>query len=109
MASTVLNSPCNVGAAKFEYVGLKPEIVRANRNFLSFKSPSISQRKPLIIRASEKHSDSGGGSSQKIGLTDSECEALVVAGKAPEAPPVPPKPAAPSGTLAVSPLVSSLN
>ncbi|KAI3911349.1 hypothetical protein MKW98_010236 [Papaver atlanticum] len=35
---------------------------------------------------------------KKLGLTDEECEAAVVAGNAPEAPPVPPKPAAPAGT-----------
>lgn len=39
-----------------------------------------------------------------MGMTDAECEAVVVAGNVPEAPPVPPKPAAPAGTPRVSTL-----
>ncbi|KAI3993661.1 hypothetical protein MKX01_002674 [Papaver californicum] len=48
----------------------------------------------MIKASNEKEA----ASSKKLGLTDEECEAAVVAGNAPEAPPVPPKPAAPAGT-----------
>lgn len=102
MASTLLNSTCNGGAAKFDYVGLKPAAATTYPTFLPAR-PSYRARRPSI-RACEKHH---GGSVQKVGLTDAECEALVVAGKAPEAPPAPPRPAAPLGTPVVRPLVSS--
>ncbi|KAI3885219.1 hypothetical protein MKW98_002611 [Papaver atlanticum] len=52
----------------------------------------------FIIKASNEKE----ASLKKLGLTDAECEAAVVAGNAPDAPPVPPKPAAPSGTPLVS-------
>ncbi|KAI8005155.1 hypothetical protein LOK49_LG08G01589 [Camellia lanceoleosa] len=38
---------------------------------------------------------------RKMGLSDEECEAAVVAGNVPQAPPVPPKPAPPAGTPVV--------
>lgn len=106
MASTVLNSPCTVGAAKFDYVGLKQTAV-GNHKFLYSRpsSASVKQRRStnFTIRASEKHHD---GPIKKLGLSDAECEAAVVAGNVPEAPPIPPKPAAPSGTPVVPSLVS---
>ena len=43
---------------------------------------------------------------KKLGRSDAECEAAVVAGNVPEAPPVPPKPASPAGTPVVPLLVS---
>lgn len=44
---------------------------------------------------------------KKMGMSDEECEAAVVAGNIPEAPPAPSKPAAPAGTPVVPSLVSS--
>ncbi|KAL0326163.1 UNVERIFIED_CONTAM: Delta-aminolevulinic acid dehydratase 1, chloroplastic [Sesamum radiatum] len=55
----------------------------------------------LTVRAGETREN---GPLKKMGMSDAECEAAVVAGNIPEAPPVPPKPAAPAGT----PVVSSL-
>lgn len=43
---------------------------------------------------------------KKMGMSDEECEAAVVAGNIPEAPPAPSKPAAPAGTPVVPSLVS---
>lgn len=104
MASMFLNAPCNVGAIKHfdckNYVGL-----RASSNQKldcvghTIKAPP---RRRFIIRASERRDES----MKKMGLTDQECEAAVVAGNVPEAPPVPPKPAAPAGTPSIPFLVS---
>lgn len=102
-SAAMLNSPCNIGAVKFE-VTVKP-----SPNLLCAR-PSIrlNRRRVLTIRSSNEGHDKGSGSGplRKMGLTDEECEAAVVAGNAPEAPPVPPRPAAPAGTPAVSSLVS---
>ncbi|KAJ0024332.1 hypothetical protein Pint_08153 [Pistacia integerrima] len=107
MASTLFHSPCACSAPSIKsldgqnYVGLKPS---ANLRFkfscvkTTVKAPQ-SQRL-FIVRAGETRD----GQIKKLGLSDAECEAAVVAGNAPEAPPVPPKPAAPAGT----PVVPSL-
>ncbi len=102
MASMFLNAPCNVGAIKHfdckNYVGL-----RASSNQKldcvghAIKAPT---RRRFIVRASERRDES----LKKMGLSDQECEAAVVAGNVPEAPPVQPKPAAPAGTPSVSSL-----
>ncbi|KAI4320536.1 hypothetical protein MLD38_034005 [Melastoma candidum] len=75
------------------------EITRQLLTFVVFrwKSPLDSA---LILVAGDKSYES----IKKLGLSDAECEAAVVAGNAAEAPPVPPKPVAPVGT----PVVSSL-
>lgn len=102
-SAAMLNSPCNVGAVKFE-VKLKP-----SPNLLCARpSVKLNRRRVLTIRASKEENDNGSGSGplKKMGLTDEECEAAVVAGNVPEAPPVPPKPAAPARTPIVSSLVS---
>ncbi|KAK6938391.1 Delta-aminolevulinic acid dehydratase [Dillenia turbinata] len=102
MASAFVNVPCNVGAIKGldsqTYVGLKPSL---NQQF-NCVMPKImaNPRRVLVVRASERRSEP----IPKMGLTDEECEAAVVAGNVPEAPPVPPKSAAPAGT----PVVPSL-
>ncbi|KAK6782693.1 hypothetical protein RDI58_020489 [Solanum bulbocastanum] len=100
-SAAMLNAPCNIGAVKFE-VKLKP----SPNLFCARPSVKLNRRRVLTIRASKEGHDDGSSSGPlgKMGLTDEECEAAVVAGNVPEAPPVPPKPAAPSGT----PIVSSL-
>ncbi|KAM7256805.1 hypothetical protein ACFE04_012546 [Oxalis oulophora] len=55
----------------------------------------------LVKAASQSHN---GVPATKLGLTNAECEAAIVAGNVPDAPPPPPKPAAPAGT----PVVPSL-
>ncbi|KAF5942317.1 hypothetical protein HYC85_019959 [Camellia sinensis] len=95
MASIVVNLPCNVGAIKgldcANYVGLKPSV---NHNFVCVRpqSKACNRRRLLIVRASETRD----GPMRKMGLSDEECEAAVVAGNVPQAPPVPPKPAPPA-------------
>lgn len=102
-SAAMLNSPCNIGAVKFE-VKLKssPHLLCAR------PSVKLNRRRVLTIRASKEGHDeeSGSGPLRKMGLTDEECEAAVVAGNVPESPPVPPKPGAPAGTPIVSSLVS---
>ncbi|GAB4844167.1 Delta-aminolevulinic acid dehydratase 1, chloroplastic [Ancistrocladus abbreviatus] len=102
--ASVVNVPCNVGSIKGHYyqnyVGLRPLL---NKNFVCIhptNKENSSPRLRFIVRASEKRAES----IKKMGLTDAECEAAVVAGNVPEAPPVPPRPAAPAGT----PVVPSL-
>ncbi|KAJ4974851.1 hypothetical protein NE237_008025 [Protea cynaroides] len=59
------------------------------------------RNRPLwVIRGSEEWDPS----LEKLGLSDEECEASVVAGNVPEVPPVPPKAAAPAATPVISPL-----
>ncbi|KAI7993631.1 hypothetical protein LOK49_LG11G01681 [Camellia lanceoleosa] len=100
MASIVVNLPCNVGAIKgldcANYVGLKPSV---NHNFVCVRpqNKACNRRRLLIVRASETCD----GPMRKMGLSDEECEAAVVAGNVPQAPPVPPKPAPPAGTPVV--------
>ncbi|XP_028107447.1 delta-aminolevulinic acid dehydratase, chloroplastic-like [Camellia sinensis] len=100
MASIVVNLPCNVGAIKgldcANYVGLKPSV---NHNFVCVRpqSKACNRRRLLIVRASETCD----GPMRKMGLSDEECEAAVVAGNVPQAPPVPPKRAPPAGTPVV--------
>lgn len=104
MASTaMLNSPCNIGAVKFEI-----KLKRSPNLLCARPSVKLNWRRMSTIRASKEGHDNESGSTplKKMGLTDEECEAAVVAGNVPEAPPVPPKPAAPDGTPIVSSLVS---
>ncbi|KAG6388665.1 hypothetical protein SASPL_150097 [Salvia splendens] len=98
MAAMTLNS-VNFGAAKamnFEYVGLK-----MHQNITSARPHSVKfVPRGLIVNAEAQ----GEGPVKKLGKSDEECEAAVVAGIVPEAPPVPPKPAAPAGTPLATPL-----
>lgn len=104
MASSIVNVPCNVQAIKGldcqNYIGLRPS---RSLKFNCVKTGTTA-RPPrlLVVRASEKND----GPVKKMGLSDVECEAAVVAGNVPEAPPVPRKPAAPVGTPVVPSLVS---
>ena len=104
MASTVVNLSCNVGATKVldraNYMGLKSSM---NSNFVCVRSTNgACNRRLFVVRASEMHD----GPIKKMGLSDAECEAAVVAGNVPKAPPVPPMPVAPAGTPVVPTLVS---
>lgn len=106
MASMTINSVnfTSAKAVKFEYVGLKP--LKMHQNVVSVRPQSIRiAPRILTIRASESRDD---GHIKKMGKSDEECEAAVVAGNVPEAPPVPPKPAAPAGTPVVASLVSKI-
>lgn len=101
MASTVFYAPCGSPSIKpldyQNYVGLRPSFtVRFNGVKTTVKA------RRLVVKASESHD----GPMKKLGMSDDECEAAVVAGNIPEAPPVPPKPAAPAGTPVVPSLVS---
>ncbi|KAL4287141.1 Delta-aminolevulinic acid dehydratase 1 [Arachis hypogaea] len=58
----------------------------------------------FAVRASDSHNGNHAGLLHKLGLSDAECEAAVVASNVPEAPPIPPKPASLVGT----PVVPSL-
>ena len=106
MASAIPNAPFNVRTVKDldcqSYVGLRPSV---NFKFNCVRVASRSRPSHLVVRASESHN--GAGPLKKLGLSDAECEAAVVAGNVPEAPPVPPKPAAPAGTPVVPSLVST--
>ncbi|GER37737.1 delta-aminolevulinic acid dehydratase, partial [Striga asiatica] len=100
MASTLLNSVNlnSIKAVKHDYVGLKP--LKFDQNNIHCTRPPLTKitRRALLVRASEN------GPIKKMGMSDVECEAAVVAGNVPEAPPVPPKPSSPAGTPAVAPL-----
>lgn len=101
MASMMMNAPCSVRSAKgidcHNLSGLKP---KTSLRFNSVRT-AVNPRRLLVVRASEKNKES----IKKLGMTDAECEAAVVAGNVPEAPPVLPKPASPAGTPVVSSLV----
>ncbi|KAF2296717.1 hypothetical protein GH714_001411 [Hevea brasiliensis] len=103
MASTIFNAPSAVASMKGvdckNYVGLKPIVNDLKFNVVKTSVKAVPKR-VFIVRASETRD----GPMKKLGLSDAECEAAVVAGNVPEAPPVPPKPAAPAGT----PVVPSL-
>lgn len=102
MASTIVKPQWSFsGIDCQQHVGLKPS-PSAKYSFLRAASKGQPSRRFLVIRASENHNDS----TKKLGMTDAECEAAVVAGNVPEAPPVPPKSAAPAGTPVVPLLVS---
>lgn len=100
MASSVFHAPCGAPSIKQlecqKYVGLRPSVTL---RFNCVKTKTVTARR-LVVTASKSHD----GASKKLGISDAECEAAVVAGNIPEAPPVPPKPAAPAGT----PVVPSL-
>lgn len=106
MASNVVHLPCTIRAIEAldcaTYVRFKPLV---NQHFVCVRSlnKACSRGRLFTVRASEKHD----GQIRKMGLSDEECEAAVVAGNAPEAPPPPPTPAAPAGTPVVSSLVSN--
>lgn len=105
MASTT--TIINVGAVKGldcqTYVGLRGRPLVNVRSFNCVgTSVKANPNRRFVVRASEAHN----GPFKKLGLSDAECEAAVVAGNVPEAPPVPPKPAAPAGTPVVPTLVS---
>lgn len=99
MASTVLNVPSSVrrinGLDCGSYVGLRHS---PDSNFLCVRtSANVRSPRLFVVRAS----DGGDAPMKKLGRSDAECEAAVVAGNVPEAPPVPPKPASPAGTPVV--------
>ncbi|KAJ7006616.1 delta-aminolevulinic acid dehydratase [Populus alba x Populus x berolinensis] len=102
MASSIFNAPCTVPAVKGKnYFGLKPAVNNDLRFNVGKKTSIIGcPKRVFTVRASEKKD----GPIKKLGLSDAECEAAVVAGNVPEAPPVPPRSAAPAGT----PVVPSL-
>ncbi|KAF8399246.1 hypothetical protein HHK36_015111 [Tetracentron sinense] len=107
MACTILMAPSNVQAIKCldgqNYVGLKPS---TTQKFISAgRAIKTHSRSLFIVRASEKRDESL-KDLKKMGLSDEECEAAVVAGNAPDAPPVPPKAVAPARTPVVPSLVS---
>ncbi|KAI3884423.1 hypothetical protein MKX03_034763 [Papaver bracteatum] len=103
MASTMMAvSPSNFATIRElkgqSHTGLKMN-ARANQVYFNTgRGIKIQSPSRCIIKASNEKE----ASLKKLGLTDAECEAAVVAGNAPDAPPVPPKPAAPSGTPLVS-------
>ncbi|KAK1548830.1 hypothetical protein Q3G72_007343 [Acer saccharum] len=108
MASTIFHAPpCTAATPSVKpvpltcqkYVGLKPSTASVNSSRFSCRrltTTTVKSQGVFVVKASE--------TVKKLGLSDAECEAAVVAGKIPEAPPVPPKPAAPAGT----PLVPAL-
>lgn len=109
MASTVIHAPgaCSSPSIKFvdsqNYIGLKPSVnLRLKFNFVKTTVKVRQSQCLFIVKAGETRD----GPIKKLGLTDAECEAAVVAGNAPEAPPLPPKPTAPAGTPVVPSLVS---
>ncbi|KAK6114877.1 hypothetical protein DH2020_007146 [Rehmannia glutinosa] len=78
MASMMLNSVnfSTSKAVKFDYVGLKP--LKVHQNILCVRPHSIKiAPRMLTIRASEIRDD---GTIKKMGMSDEECEAAVVAG-----------------------------
>lgn len=105
MASTIVNVPSNVGAVKGldcqSFVGLRS---LTNVRSLNCVRTAIkaSPRRRFVVRASEQRD----APVRKLGMSDAECEAAVVAGNVPEAPLVLPKAAAPAGTPVVPSLVS---
>lgn len=104
MASTIINAPSAMKGLDCQiYVGLRPSSVSAKSfNCVRTSSTKANPGRRLTVRASQSHS----GPFEKLGLSDAECEAAVVAGNVPVAPPVPPKPKAPAGTPVVPTLVS---
>ncbi|XP_042487483.1 delta-aminolevulinic acid dehydratase, chloroplastic-like isoform X1 [Macadamia integrifolia] len=105
MAYAFSISTSNVGIIRpldgRNHIGLRPS---TNVKFVNARRTIKTQNRPLlVIRASEEWERSP----EKLGLSDEECEATVVAGNVPEAPPIPPKAAAPSGTPVISPLLLS--
>lgn len=106
MAWTMANAPITVRPVKGldceNYVGLETP-----RNFKLNIARTAGKSQPsrlFVVRSSERQNVSG--TTKKLGLSDAECEAAVVAGNVPEAPPVPPKPESPAGTPVVPSLVS---
>lgn len=103
MASAVYHAPCGVPSIKpvdcKNYGGLRPSSLVSLR-FDGVKTTLKARR--FVVKASETHD----GPMRKLGRSDAECEAAVVAGNIPEAPPVPPTPAAPARTPVVPSLVS---
>lgn len=104
MASTMLKSAnCSVsGAVRLDYVGLKPSEVPWKVLCVRPRSIKNVQRKQAIAACDKRDS-----APLKMGMSDVECEAAVVAGNIPVAPPIPPKPGAPAGTPVVPSLVGS--
>ncbi|RZC69938.1 hypothetical protein C5167_033073 [Papaver somniferum] len=106
MASTMMAvSPSNFATIRElkgqSHTGLKMNARTNQVYFNTGRVIKIQSSSRFIIKVSNEKE----ASLKKLGLTDAECEAAVVAGNAPDAPPVPPKPAAPAGT----PLVSLLS
>lgn len=108
MASTIVNLPTSIGALKDldcnGYVGLRP----SNLSFRKLNCVGTTIKASPSSRFSIRASESGDGPTKKLGRSDAECEAAVVAGNVPLAPPLPPKPAAPAGTPVVPSLVSKI-
>ena len=99
MASSIVNMPLNVGTIK----GLDCRSYGNLKNALPIR-PSVSSlphRRMFVVKGSISD-----GPMKKVGRSDAECEAAVVAGNIPEAPPVPPIPSPPAGTPVVPLLVS---
>lgn len=92
--------PLNVGTIR----GLDCRTYGNLKNTLPIQSsPStLPHRRMLVLKASIND-----GPMKKMGRSDAECEAAVVAGNIPEAPPVPATPSSPAGTPVVPSLVSS--
>ncbi|KAF1871216.1 hypothetical protein Lal_00020008 [Lupinus albus] len=103
MASTIPNASFTVKKSSFldgnGYVGVSPLPTNLKFIYSSNSRPSLHL---FAVRATK--SQNGSDSLHKLGLTDAQSEAAVVAGNVPHAPPVPPTPAAPIGT----PVVPSL-
>ncbi|KAJ4844740.1 Delta-aminolevulinic acid dehydratase 1, chloroplastic [Turnera subulata] len=104
-ASTMFNggacmAPAAAAAMKNNHVALRPTVNNSNRRDLALMKKACRNKRLFVVRAGESHDSP----IKKLGLSDAECEAAVVAGNVPETPPVPPKPASPAGT----PVVPSL-
>ncbi|KAI3991821.1 hypothetical protein MKX01_038219 [Papaver californicum] len=102
MASTMMAvSPSNFSTIR-ELKGQSHTGLKMNANQVYFNTGGVIKIRSLSSRSIIKASNEKEALPKKLGLTDEECEAAVVAGNAPEAPPVPPKQAAPAGTPLVS-------
>ncbi|KAL9259433.1 Delta-aminolevulinic acid dehydratase 1, chloroplastic-like protein [Drosera capensis] len=101
--ATITSVPCAVGSAiHLNSRNLRnPPCLSSNRSVVSFtkRGGSDCRNWRLVVRAGERNDER-----KKVGMSDAECEAAVVAGRVPESPPAPARPAAPAGTPVMSPL-----
>ncbi|CAI9299776.1 unnamed protein product [Lactuca saligna] len=100
MASSIVNMPLNVGTIR----GLDCRTYGNLKNTLPIQpsASTLPHRRMLVLKASIND-----GPMKKMGRSDAECEAAVVAGNIPEAPPVPATPSSPAGTPVVPSLLST--
>lgn len=102
MASTIVNMPLNIGTIK----GLDClSLGNLKQNALTYR-PSVSTltyKRVFVVKSSTCD-----GPIKKMGMSDAECEAAVVAGNIPEAPQVPPIPSSPAGTPVIPSFVTIL-